>query len=188
MIKLLGKSKIKGNICYVNATEQRPIKTHNTMILRSQFSQIEADPTVLHIPSRSKFFYSEQDTLNYQKSLGNKTTKIDQWQLQLDNMSEQEIAERSAYIETKIAEREAEQIAQYGKVLMNDAQRQLLRDGYGNSVDIWSVSIVSDETPEEFYKEGSEMTFLYDDEINGATPVRYGEDGVRLLETFPDAE
>jgi hypothetical protein len=139
------------------------------MIKRSEFQQIKRNPEMLHISKDSKFFFSEKEAIEYQKTI-NGSSKIDQWQMILDDATTEELAKRSEEIEQLIETRKQEQIAEYGKVFMNEAQENLLRDVYKTSVDVWSVSFVSLKSSQELISEGTEYG-TYDDEINGATPV-----------------
>jgi hypothetical protein len=129
------------------------------MILRSELNKIITNPTLLHIPMNSKFFYSESEAIEYRRTLKG-TSKIDQWMLKLDDMDEDEKKQRIEDIEKLITQRPN----------ANDAQRKLLRDVYYSSVDFYSVSLISELSEKDFHK--NELSVLvYDDEINGA--VRY---------------
>lgn len=139
------------------------------MIKRSEFDKIKKNPETLGISKDSKFFFSEQDAIEYQKTIKG-SSKIDQWQMLIDNATTEELAERSEEIERTIEARKQEQIKEYGKVLMNDAQEELLRNVYSKSMDVWSVSFVSLKTSSELIASATEYG-TYDDEINGATPV-----------------
>lgn len=139
------------------------------MIKRSEFQQIKRNPEILHISKDSKFFFSEKEAIEYQSTI-NGSSKIDQWQMILDDATTEELTKRSEEIERLIETRKQEQIAEFGKVLMNEAQENLLRDVYKTSIDVYSVSFVSLKSPEELISEGTEYG-TYDDEINGATPV-----------------
>lgn len=143
-------------------------------INRSELKKIEKETS-------KKFFYSESEAFKYKNSLGNIVAKIDQWQIILDDANDDELAERSKEIEQLIESRKQEQIAQFGKVLMNESQENLLRKVYKTSVDAWSVSIVSEKTPEEFYSKGYEVPMI-DDEVDGWIPA----DSVKLIDDTRD--
>lgn len=139
------------------------------MIKRSEFEKIKKNPEILSIPKDSKFFFSEQDAIEYQKTIKG-SSKIDQWQMIIDDATTEELAERSKEIDRKIEATKQAQVKEYGKVLMNDAQEELLREVYSKSIDVWSVSFVSLKSSEELLASATEYG-TYDDEINGATPV-----------------
>jgi hypothetical protein len=139
------------------------------MIKRSEFQQIRKNPEMLHVSKDSKFFLSEKEAIEYQKTIKG-ISKIDQWQMILDDATPEELAKISAEIEQLIENRKQEQINEYGKVLMNEAQENLLRKVYSSSVDVWSVSFISLKSTEERIYEDTDFG-TYDDEINGATPV-----------------
>lgn len=120
------------------------------MIKRSELKNLEN--------SNVKYFYSEKEAQSYQRTLGNVISKIDQWQLKLDDATTEELEERKIYVERLISERPD----------ANEAQKDLLRQVYYTSDDIYSVTIVSTKTPKEFYH-NSLGVLVYDDEINGAS-------------------
>lgn len=133
-------------------------------IKRSELKKIETE-------TGQKFFYSESEAYEYKKSLGNIVAKVDQWHLELDDITEQEAIERKNHIEKLISERP----------YANEAQKELLRKAYYQGEDIWSVSVVSEKTPEEFYSEGYEVPMI-DDEVEGWIPA----DSVKVIDDTRD--
>jgi hypothetical protein len=147
------------------------------MIKRSELQKYIADPTLLSIPANSKFFYSEVEAYNYKKSLGNVVSKIDHWHLKLDDLTETEAQEIALNTEDEIEKIKQNQLKENGKVLINDAQINLIRS-YSTSLDIYTVSVVSELTPKEFYKRGIDI-MVFDDEVNGATRAVEGVDYIK---------
>lgn len=116
-------------------------------IKRSELKKIESE-------TGQKFFYSESEAYEYKRSLGNIVSKVDQWHLELDDITEQEATERKKHIEKLISERPQ----------ANEAQKDLLRKVYYEGKDIWSVEVVSEKTPDEFYSKGYERPMYHDED------------------------
>jgi hypothetical protein len=144
-------------------------------LLRSEIAPVLAQ--------KNRYFTSEKEANAYYSSLGNVVKKIDQWLMVLDDATSEELASRKAYIDGLIKERQPSKTVKYG---INKAQEKLMRDVYYTQQDVYEVVLVSPLTPREFFYPADEIIGTYDDEVNGATPVRRGDDGVMLKEDLID--
>lgn len=114
------------------------------MILRSKFKEIQANPALLHLPAKRnvKFYFDEKDA--YAQCPKGYSAVVSQWELFLDDATDDEIVSLKKAAEDRIIAAEQESIRLYGVNYVNDAQRRLIRRLY-NRITIYSCWYLSDE-------------------------------------------
>lgn len=112
------------------------------MIPRSKFKEIQANPALLHLPANVKFYFDEKEA--YAQCPQGYSAVVRQWELFLDDATDDEILSLKKDAEDRILAAEQESIRLYGINYVNDAQKRLIRRLY-NRITIYSCWYLSDK-------------------------------------------
>lgn len=114
------------------------------MIKRSTFKEIQANPAILHLPAdrNVQFFFNEREA--YERCPSGYSPVVHQWDMILDDATEEELSELRQIAEGRIRTAEQECIDKHGVSYVNDAQKELIRRLY-NHVEVYSCWYKSDE-------------------------------------------
>ncbi|MCS2366469.1 hypothetical protein NXW45_08825 [Bacteroides caccae] len=134
------------------------------MIARSNFIEIQANPAILHLPANRnvQFFFNEKEAYD-RCPLGYRAI-VAQWDMILDDATEEELAALRQIAEERIMTAEQESIDKHGTNYVNDAQRELIRRLY-NHVEVYSCWYKSEEECEKDLYKGMRFN-TFGDEVD----------------------
>lgn len=134
------------------------------MIKRSNFKEIQVNPAILHLPAdrNVQFFLTEREA--YERCPAGYRAVVTQWDMILDDATNEELADLKQAAEDRIISAEQESINKYGKNYVNSAQRELIRKLY-NHVEVYSCWYESVEECEKNIRKGMRFN-TFGDEVN----------------------